>query len=156
MNTFDSDRNISYSEFNGNCFSEKIMNKKLIEKIEKIANRYNINIVKNNNEQFTKGFIRNFKNKINWDKISYKWKLSEEFMKEFQDKIIWTNVSWCQEISEQFMEEFQDKINWEVVSFQQKLSENFIRKHLDKLNIKEILICQELNDDFRNFLKTYD
>jgi hypothetical protein len=40
------------------------MNKELIEEIEKIANFYKINIIKNENGEFTKEFIEEFQFKI--------------------------------------------------------------------------------------------
>jgi hypothetical protein len=65
------------------------MNEELIKEIELIANKYNINIIKDNNGEFTKKFIKEFENKVNWIWISYKQKLSEEFIEKFQDKINW-------------------------------------------------------------------
>jgi hypothetical protein len=65
------------------------MNEELIKEIELIANKYNINIIKDTNGEFTKKFIKEFENKVNWIWISYKQKLSEEFIEKFQDKINW-------------------------------------------------------------------
>jgi hypothetical protein len=55
------------------------MNKELIEKI---ANKYNINIIKDNNGKFTKEFIKEFRDKINWYHISWSQELSENFIRE--------------------------------------------------------------------------
>jgi hypothetical protein len=137
------------------------MNKELIKEIEKIANNHNITITKNSNGEFTKEFIEEFQNKVNWYYISCYQQLSEKFIEEFQNKIFWFNICYNRILSEKFIEKFQDKINlnlgnWCYISCYQKLSEKFIRKHLDKLNIKDILKYQSLNNNFKNFLKTYE
>jgi protein tyrosine/serine phosphatase len=63
------------------------MNKELIKEIELIANQYNIDIIKDNNREFTKEFIKKFQDKVDWNEISFYQKLSEEFFEEFQNKI---------------------------------------------------------------------
>jgi protein tyrosine/serine phosphatase len=108
------------------------MNKKLIKEIEFIANKYNINIIKDDNGE-----------------------LSEKFIKEFENKVDWDCISICQELSEEFIEKFQNKIDWQFISWYQKLNEKFIRKHLNKLNIKHILKHRKLSNNFKDFLKTY-
>jgi hypothetical protein len=143
---------VSYTADNNDNFI-KYMNKELIIEIELLATKYNITIIKDENEQFTKEFIEKFQNEINWDIVSYNEELSEEFIREFQSKVNWEDISYNQKLSEIFIEEFQDKLNWNYISEYQKLSENFIRKYLDKLDVEEILEHQKLNDDFRNFLR---
>jgi hypothetical protein len=80
------------------------MNKELIEEIEKIANLYNIFIIKDKNGKFTKEFIEKFQDKVNWEDISINQELSEEFMEGFQDKIDWEGISYGQKLSENFIE----------------------------------------------------
>jgi len=52
------------------------MNKTVEKEVEKIIKEYKLNCS-----------IEEFKDKVNWDYISYSQKLSEDFYKEFKDKI---------------------------------------------------------------------
>ena len=70
--------------------------------------------------------------KIDWNKISVRQKLSEGFIKEFKDKINWKFISGCQTLTEAFIKEFQDKDSWYKISFHQELTESFIIQ--DRLN----------------------
>ncbi len=87
-------------------------------------------------EKLSEEFIKEFKDKINWYCISSNQKLSEEFIREFQDKVDWFCVSTYQKLSENFIREFQNKVNWLCISYHQTLSPEFIEEFKDKLNIK--------------------
>ena len=76
------------------------MNKTVEKEVEKIIKEYKLNCS-----------IEEFKDKVNWDYISYSQKLSESFIKEFQDKVYWDCISIYQKLSEDFYKEFKDKIN---------------------------------------------
>ena len=54
--------------------------------------------------------------KIDWDIVSVRQKLSEGFIKEFKDKANWFNISSNQTLSESFVREFQEKVKWDEVS----------------------------------------
>ena len=68
---------------------------------------------------------------IDWWRISMQ-PLSEKFIREFKDKVNWDVISTCQKLSENFIREFKDKVNWECISAYQHLSKDFIREFKDK------------------------
>ena len=72
--------------------------------------------------------IEEFKDKVNWDYISYYQNLSEEFIEKFKDKVDWYYISCNQNLSEEFIEKFKDKVDWYYISCYQNLSEEFIEK----------------------------
>jgi hypothetical protein len=112
------------------------MNKKLIKEIQRIANLYKINIIKDENGEFTKEFIEKFQDNLNWHNISYSQELNENFIRKFQDKIYWNIICHKQKLSENFIREFQDKFkdeDWEKICCKQKLSEEFIRDFKNKV-----------------------
>ena len=62
-----------------------------------------------NNQKILFKFIQTNKN-VDWYKISYFYKLSENFIREFQDKVNWYYILEYQTLSENFKEEFKHKI----------------------------------------------
>ena len=48
---------------------------------------------------------------VNWEDISFHYKLSEKFIKEFQDKVDWRFISMYQKLSEDFKKEFKHKLD---------------------------------------------
>ena len=72
-------------------------------------------------------YIRENKNKVDWDIISSWQKLSEDFIREFQYRVYWDFISACQQLSEDFIREFENLVEWFYISECQKLSEEFIR-----------------------------
>ena len=83
--------------------------------------------------------IREFKDKIRWDYISHREKLSENFIREFKDLVDWWYISAYQNLSENFIYEFKDKVHWGHISAYQNLSENFIYEFKDKLYINYLM-----------------
>ncbi len=81
------------------------------------------------NQKILYKFIRTNDN-LDWEYISYFYKLSENFIKKFQNNVDWDNISCVQKLSENFIREFQDKVNWYYISINQKLSINFKKKNL--------------------------
>ena len=73
-------------------------------------------------------FIRNNKDKVDWDYISKYQKLSEDSIIEFEDYVVWYYISGYQKLSEDFIREFKDKVNWECISEYQKLNIEFIKE----------------------------
>ena len=71
----------------------------------------------------TKAFIREFKDWIDWNRISVCQELSEDFIREFQDRVYWEGISWHQELSEAFIREFQDKVDWKGISWHQEFQD---------------------------------
>jgi hypothetical protein len=76
--------------------------------------------------------------------------LSEDFIREFKDKVDWEFVSEYQDLSEDFIREFKDKVDWYWISFRQILSEDFIREFQDKVNWNMVLTYQKLSREFKN------
>jgi len=93
-------------------------------------------------------FIREFKDKVNWDKISQHQTLSEDFIREFQDKVNWDEISRIRNLSEDFIRKFADKMDWGWISYHQKLSEDFIREFQGKLDWRRISGRQTLSENF--------
>ena len=56
-----------------------------------------------------------------------KQNLSEDFIREFKDKVDWGKISCNQNLSKDFIREFKDKVYWKKISSKQKLSDDFIR-----------------------------
>ena len=80
-------------------------------------------------------FIREFKDKVDWEYISSYQTLSEDFIREFQDKVDWYFISMHQTLSEEFIIEFQDKVNWNMVLTYQKLSREFKNEYVIKFKL---------------------
>lgn len=81
-------------------------------------------------EKINKELGTNFKfyRDIKWDKISSKFRLSEQFIENYKDKVDWTAISCYQILSEEFIEKFQDKVHWGFIFSSQNLSKDFIKK----------------------------
>lgn len=98
---------------------------------------------------------------FNWEsEENYKGKrFSKEFLEEFKNKINWGTLCRVGKLSEDLIEEFQDKVDWDYVFFYQKLSESFIRKFIDKLDPnknccwsdrwKHVFMKQKLSPEFK-------
>ena len=95
------------------------------KEIEKIIKELNLNCT-----------IKEFQDKVDWNRISRYQNLSEEFIREFKNRVDWNNISIYQKLSEPFIKEFQDKVSWNRISMYQNLSEPFIREFQDKVDIK--------------------
>ena len=73
------------------------------------------------NQKILFKFIQTNKN-VDWEDISWYYKLSENFIREFQDKINWYWISANQILSENFIQEFKDKVSWIYILLYQNLS----------------------------------
>src|SRR5574344_2680918 len=56
-------------------------------------------------------YIRDNKDKVDWNIISRYQSLSEDFIREFKDLVDWKCISRYQSLSEDFIREFKDKVN---------------------------------------------
>jgi hypothetical protein len=112
--------------------------------IERICKLYNIVY----DDSLSEDFIREFKDEINWNGISFHQKLSEDFIKEFQNKVNWGGISFSQILSEGFIKEFKDKVDWLCISRNQKLSEEFMREFKDRIDWNQISSNQILSEEF--------
>ena len=99
--------------------------------------------------------VKQFKYKVDWNRISCYQNLSEDFIREFQDKVDWGCIPYQQKLSENLIKAFQDKVDWDSISSYQKLSENFIVEFANRLDIHVILEREDLkiSEEIRNYLK---
>ena len=58
-----------------------------------------------NNQIILLKFIQ-INNNVDWEYISYFYKLSENFIKKFQNNVDWDNISYVQKLSITFKEKF--------------------------------------------------
>ena len=101
-------------------------------------------------------FIREFKDKLCWNRITYNKSFSrdfdsytrEDFVREFQDKVDWIYVSKHYKLSESFLREFKDKVNWDIICHNQVLSCEFMEEFQDKVNWDKVSIRQSLTESF--------
>lgn len=96
----------------------------------------------------TEGFIRKYKDELNWTYITCKQELSVEFIEEHSDYVDWNVLNYGRFFEEGFIMKYEDKINWFNLAFEQPLSLDFIEKHSDKVNWKAVSGHQALNIDF--------
>lgn len=117
-------------------------------------------------------FISEFKDKLNWDILSYGIiKESEDVILEFKEYINWKilcsskilsentlrfcyeYVDWCtvaifQELSTDFIFDFEKYMDWHLLSLFQKLSEELIIEFKDKVNWTFVSMAQKLSQEF--------
>ena len=79
----------------------------LIKEIKRIAEIKKLNIDFNLSHE---DIISEFKEKVDWSRISQHQKLSESFIREFKDEIEWSLISYYQTLSEDFIREFKDAV----------------------------------------------
>ena len=58
-----------------------------------------------------------YKESIDWVRLSYHEELTEDFMRNHQDLLDWNFLSSHQEMSEEFVQEFSDRVNIETRNF---------------------------------------
>ncbi len=100
------------------------------------------------NFKLSEEFIRTFKDRVNWEQISYHQNLSENFIREFHERLNWNRLLGKQKLSEDFLREFHDRLDWNVVCVNQELSENFIRDFQSDVNWLLISQYQKLSLKF--------
>jgi len=83
-------------------------------------------------------FIREFKDEVNWEWVSFCQKLSEDFIRECQDEVDWCGISEGQDLSEEFIREFKDKVDWYYIYKYKNLSEDFITEFRSEINWRYI------------------
>ena len=72
------------------------------------------------------------------DQISVYQELSEEFIREFADRVDWQRISIYQRLSEGFIREFADRVDWLQISKYQELSDEFIKEYYCNLYLDEL------------------
>jgi len=108
-------------------------------------------------QKLSEDFIREFKDKLNWYRISRYQKLSEDFIREFKNKVNWCEISACQKLSPKFITEFKNEVDWAEISTYQKLSENFIFRFRNYVDWDCISQYQILSEDFiKLFFNKFD
>jgi len=96
------------------------------KEIEQLIEKLNLNCT-----------IEEFKDYVDWARISHSIILSEDFMREFHDRVDWQHISHSQELSEDFIREFKEKVYWGWISYRQELSDEFREEFKDKMNYTE-------------------
>lgn len=76
---------------------------------------------------------------INWAVISGHQQLSEDFIRQFKNKLDWDFIVVRQNLSEDFIEKHSKFIDWWLLGAWQELSDAFIDKHSDKLDMEQLL-----------------
>lgn len=109
----------------------------------------------------SKKFMREMKDKLNWNLISQYQKLDEDFIEEMKDKIVWSSLIRYNKkvhLSESFIEKMVDYLDWDAVSSCVSVSKEFVLKHLDKLNpdrIQDNYQMREIFDSFEEFANMF-
>lgn len=114
---------------------------------------YNWNITKLSSQALSPKFIREYKDKLNWNIISEKQRMSEEFIDEFQDYINWNKLCtyWARsKFSEQFALEHKDKVNWRTISYYMNFSLEFLYEHIDLIDVSQLLMNYSVRDKIMN------
>jgi hypothetical protein len=113
-------------------------------------------------------FIREFKDRVNWEKISAHQNLSEDFIREFEYRVSWGKISAHQKLSPAFMHYFSSKIfpyaarnNWRIKPISEK--KELIRKYYEIINIDGIeyaicykAVCDDYSSIYSPFTHTYN
>ena len=99
-------------------------------------------------QPLSEDFIKEFQDRVKWNKISAYQHLSEDFIREFQDRVYWDRISAHQHLSEDFIREFEDRVEWYMIAKYQHLSENFIREFQDRVYWNYISEYQHLSENF--------
>ena len=99
-----------------------------------------------NNQKLSFNFIKQYKNKLDWEKLclNKKIELNIKLIREFQDIIDWNYISKnknyiskFKKLDEKFIIEFQDKLNWFYILCINKnliFSKKFICNFINKLD----------------------
>ncbi len=92
----------------------------LIGIIGKLYKNYNL---------FSNKFIKEFQNKINWDKlIIYNPNIYKNIIKKYENKINWTYVSIYQNLTDRFMIKYHKKLNIKCLTIYQQMSDKTLKK----------------------------
>lgn len=76
---------------------------------------------------------------LDWTFICAEEQLSLDFIREFKDALDWDRLSWNQIFTEKQIEEFKEYIhNWYNVAINQNISKEFLDKWKDKYNLEYI------------------
>lgn len=101
----------------------------------------------------TEKFIEEFKDVVPWSYVPGRVKMSENFIRRHRLEMekyyaFWTNICEHQDLSEEFIEEFAEKVDWKAVSYKQKLSKEMMHKYADKLEWRYIISNQNIDQKF--------
>lgn len=165
-------------EFINKIYARPLLDRGLINEnfIRRYADTINWKTVSNSRADLSIGFLREFKDKIDWQRYFYNHTPTQKFVEEFRDVIplstviykvkmtedfirryrielekyysFWSSICETQDLSEEFIEEFADKVNWKVISYRQKLSRRMIEKYADKLDWKYMIANQKFDQKF--------
>ncbi|GIY13556.1 hypothetical protein CDAR_90391 [Caerostris darwini] len=86
---------------------------------------------------------REFKDDVNWEKISTYQILSEKFISENEHLVNWGNISKFQTLTEKLILMHAHKVFWPAISRYQKLSDQFIFENVGKLDMDLVAEYQD-------------
>ena len=129
------------------------MNAKLIQELRKIARNQNIDLISENKYDL----IKEFKQKIDWAKLSQFEKPSYNFIDNFKDDIRW-DFFLTQGIEyEKTYLKYKDKvkpfIGYCLVYYDEQYSEEFLREFQDHIDWGYVMVRYDLPRDFLNEFK---
>lgn len=139
-----------------NIFKKELDFKPFVRRNQDVLNWHNVPY-----EYFSKDFLEEMGDKVNWDKALTKDLKDENFIRRNLEKIdknksVWLQISAFQSVSEQFLRDFQTKINFQSIG--QKnihvLSDAFVEDFKYALDPNLILKNQK-NNLSPNYLKAY-
>ena len=97
-------------------------------------------------------FLKEYENYIRWDVISNEMTFFgfDEYtlFREFKDRLDWKKISRWRGMCELFVDEFAEKLDWDDLTVFQGLSEYLINKHSKKINWKRFSSNQHIPIDF--------
>ena len=96
-------------------------------------------------------FIRTFPNLIEWEEISSKMRFTTvfdyDFFEEFKERLNWTRISNWGNMDELFIDKFKDKLDWDVLSSRQGLTRYLVEKYQNRINWERIQTNRSINRD---------
>lgn len=96
----------------------------------------------------TRKALYKYKNKLKWDNIVCRQKLTEAMIEDFSKYMKWSDICRFQKLSESFIRKHMDEVEWEYVTQFQCLSDTFIREFQDYIDWRTISYCHNLDKDF--------
>lgn len=74
--------------------------------------------------------------------------LTEDFMRDFKDKLDWDTISLCQTLGSTFIDEFADLLNWSIMSETQMLTIDQMQNYAPNLHWNGVSKFQVLTPEF--------
>lgn len=135
------------------------------------------NLAKEFAEKNTEEFIEKYKDVIDWNVLTKKFKLTDEqidnygqyfdflhvltnnnnikysLLDKYKDKVYWDLVTPTQTLTEKFMRDHKDLLCWSDIPIYQKLSESFIEEFETSLDWFSVSVNQHMSDEFISYFR---